>query len=285
MGRMNVQRIQYIEHNPELDFVLRRNTQADAPDTARPRTRRKTGARKVHSRHRRRAGANKVFRRRRAAALIIVALIALMIITTPAARNFEGADQSPINPKTAAPDTVLASVGNINISTPIHPAKLSGLGYHSDGGDLLGMQPRGRNLSMNPVLGIIFGGSTKEGIQYYKMDSAGRSGPQTGALDVGAKAGTSVYSPVNGVISAIRPDPLIENADVVEIQPSKNPNVRVAVSLVGRINEGVGVDDPVMAGKTKLGKVADSAAILKTQLSSYIPGAGNHVTVSVYRIG
>lgn len=280
-----MQRIQYIEQNPELDFVLRRNIRTDALDTARPTTRRKTGTRKVRSRHRRKAGANKVFRRRRAAALIIVALIALMIVTTTAARSLESANQSPINPKAAAPDTVLASIGDINISTPIRPAKLTGLGYHPDGSNLLEMQPRGRNLSMNPVLGIIFGGSSKEGIQYYKMDSAGRSGPQTGALDVGAKAGTSVYSPVSGVITAIRPDPLIENADIVEIQPSKNPNIRVSVSLVGRINEGVGVDDPVMAGKTKLGKVADSAAILKTQLSSYIPGAGNHVTVSAYRIG
>ena len=36
---------------------------------------------------------------------------------------------------------------------------------------------------------------------------------------------------------------------------------------------------------TELGTVADSAEILDPQLSSYISDAGNHVTISVPRVG
>ena len=59
------------------------------------------------------------------------------------------------------------------------------------------------------------------------MDPAGRTGPRTGALDVGAQAGTTVYAPVTGMITAIRPDPMVQGANVVEIKPDGNANVRV----------------------------------------------------------
>jgi hypothetical protein len=36
---------------------------------------------------------------------------------------------------------------------------------------------------------------------------------------------------------------------------------------------------------TEMGTVADSAAILEPQLSSYTTDAGNHVTVSVLKVG
>src|SRR3712207_5267270 len=112
------------------------------------------------------------------------------------------------------------------------------------------------------------------------MDAAGREGPRTGALDVGAEANTTVYAPVTGVVTAIRPDPTVQDANVVEIKPASNADVRVAVSLV-RSEGGAGVNTPVTAGMTELGVVADSAEVLDPQLSSYTTDAGNHVTISV----
>lgn len=105
----------------------------------------------------------------------------------------------------------------------------------------------------------------------------------TGAMDVGAEAGSAVYSPVSGVITSIRPDPMVEGANVVEIKPKDNPNARVSVSLVRDISPDTGVATPVTAGMTELGTVADSAAVLDTQLSAYTDDAGNHVTVSAFR--
>ena len=97
---------------------------------------------------------------------------------------------------------------------------------------------------------------------------------------MGAATGTTVYAPVTGTVTAIRPDPMVENANVVEIKPDSNPNVRVNVSLV-QSNGDAGVNDYVTAGITELGTVADSAEVLDPQLSSYTADAGNHVTVSV----
>jgi hypothetical protein len=93
-----------------------------------------------------------------------------------------------------------------------------------------------------------------------------------------------VYAPVTGMVTAIRPDPMVQGANVVEIKPDANPNVRVAVSLV-RTGEGsAGVTTHVTAGMTELGTVADSADVLDPQLSSYTSEAGNHVTISVPKV-
>jgi hypothetical protein len=87
------------------------------------------------------------------------------------------------------------------------------------------------------------------------------------------------------MITAIRPDPMVQGANVVEIKPDTNANVRVTVSLVQSDEANAGVTSRVTAGMTELGTVADSAEILDPQLSSYISDAGNHVTISVPRVG
>lgn len=195
----------------------------------------------------------------------------------------------PIDPANAEPDTVLAVAGDteagngVQISTPIRPSDLTGLGYHPDGESLLEMRPRGKNLSANPLLRL-FGGSTPEDIRYYVMPREGREGAATGALDVGASAGSTVYAPVTGTVTAIRPDPTVSDANVVEIKPDSNPNARVYVSLVQSEKGSVGVKEPVTAGMTELGTVAESASVLDPQLSDYTSDAGNHVTVSASRL-
>ncbi len=216
-------------------------------------------------------------------ALGALALVFAVFVGTKAPDAAEGA--FPIDPSNAAPDTVVAQApGEVEVSTPIRPASLTGLGYHPEGESLSELAPRGENLSTSPFLSLFARGEVPERIQYHVMDAAGREGPRTGALDVGAEAGTTVYAPVSGVITAIRPDPTVRDANVVEIKPAANPDVRVAVSLV-HSGEDAGVNTPVMAGMTPLGTVADSAEVLDPQLSSYTADEGNHVTVSVSRAG
>jgi hypothetical protein len=211
-----------------------------------------------------------------------VALVFAVFVQTKAADPAERGVS--IDPNNAGPDTVLAEAAGVGISTPIRPASLTGLGYHPEGESLVAMEPRGKNLSANVLLGLFFRGETPERIHYYVMDAAGRDGPQTGAIDVGATTGTTVYAPVAGTVTAIRPDPIVQNANIIEIKPDANPNVRVSVALV-RSDGEAGVNDHVTAGTTELGTVADSAEVLDPQLSSYTTDAGNHVTVSVSKIG
>ena len=209
-----------------------------------------------------------------------LALVFAVFVQTPDATQRE----VPIDPGNAGPDTVLAEAAGVEISTPIRPASLTGLGYHPEGESLVELVPRGENLSANPLLSLFADGETPENIHYYMMDAAGRTGPETGALDVGAAAGTTVYAPVTGMVTAIRPDPMIQGANVVEIKPDAKENVRVTVSLVHSGADSAGVTTRVTAGMTKLGTVADSAEILDPQLSSYTSDAGNHVTISVPKV-
>jgi hypothetical protein len=209
-----------------------------------------------------------------------LALVFAVLVQTPDAAQHA----VPIDPNNAGPDTVLAEAAGVEISTPIRPASLTGLGYHPEGESLVELVPRGENLSANPLLGLFADGETPENIHYHMMDAAGRTGSQTGALDVGATAGTTVYAPVTGMVTAIRPDPMVQSANVVEIKPDANANIRVTVSLVRGGEDSAGVTTRVTAGMTELGTVADSAEILDPQLSSYTSDAGNHVTISVPKV-
>jgi len=241
----------------------------------------------VELREARKAKQGEVYRRRRlmAALLLLLGAVALVFAVFVQSRVSDTTERAvPIDPNNAGPDAVLAEAAGVSISTPIRPASLSGLGYHPEGESLAAMHARGKNLSTNAFFGLFSRGETPEKIHYYVMESAGREGPKTGALDAGATAGTTVYAPVTGTVTAIRPDPMVQDANVIEIKPDDNPNVRVNVSLVHSDGEA-GVNDYVTAGTTELGTVADSAEVLDPQLSSYTTDAGNHVTVSVSKAG
>ena len=210
---------------------------------------------------------------------------ALALVVAAFAQTSGAEDQAlPIDPNSAETDTVLAEAAGLSISSPVRPAEITGLGYHPEGESLIEMSSCGENLSANVFLGLLATGSTPEEIRYHVMPPASRLGSRTGALDVGAEAGATVYSPVNGTVVAIRPDPVLQDgAKVVEIKPTDAPDLRVSVSLVGDIDGEVGPKAPVTAGITALGSVADSAEVLKPQLAGYTSGSGNHVTVSASR--
>ncbi|WP_119066133.1 hypothetical protein [Rubrobacter indicoceani] len=227
----------------------------------------------------RQSNREKLYRRRRKVAMglgggLVVAVVLTALVLFLGARS--EAEAVAINPGAAA-DTIIAEVGDISLSTPVRPEALNGLGYHAEGEQFTQMEPRGRNLGS--VFAFVPFGSTPEKLGYYVMSDAGRGGPDTGAVDVGAEAGTEVFSPVTGLVTAIRPDPKVAGASVVEIQPTENPDLRVYVTLVGSQSGSAGVKSPVEAGKTKLGTVADSARVLDPQLADYTGQDGNHVTV------
>src|SRR5215212_4314558 len=231
----------------------------------------------IELREARKAKRGEVYKRRRfmAVSLLVLGAVALVVAVFVQTKAADTAARAvPIDPNNAGPATVLAEAAGVGISTPIRPVSLTGIGYH----------PEGENLSANVVLGLLSGGETPEKINYYVMDAAGRGGPQTGAVDVGATTGTTVHTPVSGTVTAIRPDPMVQNANVIEIKPAANPDVRVSVALV-RSDGEAGVNDDVKAGKTELGTVADSAEVLDPQLSSYTADAGNHVTITVSESG
>ena len=228
------------------------------------------------------AAVNRVYRRRRLlvgsfALMGFLALFLAVLVQSPGV-----ADQPlPIDSNEAGPEVVVAEAEGLRISTPIRPADLTGLGYHPEGEGVVDLRPEGKNLSTNPLLSMFGGAANPHGIRYYVMDREQREGPGTGALDVGAETGTKVYAPVTGVVTAVRPDSTMQEANIVEIKPAEVPNTRVFISLLQDVSANIGPDAPVTAGMTEIGSVADLAGVTKPQLAQHTSGSGNHVTVSV----
>ncbi len=211
---------------------------------------------------------------------MLLGVLALVVATF--ARTPESAPAAlPIDPNNASPNTVLATAAGMDISSPIRPTDITGIGYHPAGESRLEMEPRGENLSGSALLGVFGTDSTPENIRYHMMDPAQRPGPPTGAVDVGARAGDPVYAPVSGEVTGVRPDPTVEGASVIELQPYANQEMRVAVYLVGDPGEDAEPGTDATAGMTRLGETADASSVLEPQLASYAPEAANHVTVSV----
>ena len=216
--------------------------------------------------------------------LLGILFLVLALVVSRAATGTRDREM-PLDLNSVGPDVILAEVAGVDITSPIRPEDLTALGYHADGEDLLGMSPRGRESSGGFLYGLFDDAATREKIHYHLMDSAGRPGPSTGALDVGAHAGSAVYAPVTGTVVAIRPDPLLRaGADVVVIKPTDNPDVWISVSLLKDMAHEVGPGSPVRAGVTELGSVVDSREFFEPQLLSYTSGDGNHVTVSASRV-
>src|SRR5918997_6782549 len=261
----------------------RRRPVPERGETPRPTERRRVGKTQKSG----------VYARRRMLAVTVFLLGVLVLVFVAFAQTSgAGGESFPIDPNNAGPGAVLAEVAGVGISSPIRPEDITGLGYHPEGESLVEMSPRGKNLSGNPLLGLFANDSGPEKIQYHLMDPARRQGPPTGSLDVGAEAGAAVYAPVTGTVTAIRPDPALqEDASVVEIKPIENPDakptdkpdVRISVSLVQGITSDLGPKSPVTAGITQLGRVADSARVVRPQLADYVSETGNHVTVSASR--
>lgn len=250
--------------------------------TGRPRRTHRNRARRNERRQRVLEIFNQAYQSRRLlvgsfSLLAVVALFLAILFQSPGAAD----PPLPIDPNEAPPDVQLAEAEGLQISTPIRPADVSGLGYHPDGEEIVELQPRGKNLSANPLLGIFNVTRNPGDVRYYVMDREGRDGPITGALDVGADAGARVYAPVTGVVTAVLPDPTMQNANIVEIKPADSTNTRVYVSLIQDVSGDIGPDSQVTAGTTDLGSVADLASVLEPQLAEYTNGAGNHVTVTV----
>ena len=276
----STQRAQYAGAKPSDSAYAVPNRRR--PVSERDESIRQTGGRRTTRKPPKKAG---VYARRRLLAVSVVLLGVLALVFAAFVQTSgSGEEVFPIDPNNAGPDAVLAEVAGVGISSPVRPEDITSLGYHPEGESLAEMSPRGKNLSGNPLLGIFADDSAPEKIRYYLMDPARRLGPRTGALDVGAEAGTAVYAPVTGTVTAIRPDPVLqEGASIVEIKSIENPDVRVSVSLVQGITSDVGPKSPVTAGITELGSVANSAGVLRPQLADYTSDAGNRVTVTASR--
>jgi murein DD-endopeptidase MepM/ murein hydrolase activator NlpD len=177
---------------------------------------------------------------------------------------------------------VIAMEGSLAIRMPISQRQVTAIGYHGAGQDALPLQPVGHQANEGLVSRIfhsLFGGSGST-LSYYQM--GGGEGPSTGGLDVGAAAGTDVYSPVDGTVVSIQPYVIDgqQYGHVVQIQPSGAPSVVVSLTQL-RADPALAVGSPVSASTTKVGTVLDFSKVEQQALARYSHDSGNHVALTV----
>ncbi len=90
------------------------------------------------------------------------------------------------------------------INLPVSCLSVTALGYHGATESALPLEPVGRQANEGIFARILhrLTGEDASGVTYHQL--GGGAGPRTGALDVGAPAGTAVYAPVRGTVVSIR---------------------------------------------------------------------------------
>lgn len=178
---------------------------------------------------------------------------------------------------------VIALQGSLRIQLPVPQERLSAIGVYGTGDSALPLRPlgtKGNQGFITRTFHRIFGGGGGHGPRYYSL---GGASPGNTTLDVGAAAGTDVYSPVDGTVVGLTPY-LINGRKVgaqIDIQPLADPAVVVSLTQL-RPDPALSVGDTVTSATSKIGTIADLAAIEQQALARYTTDAGNHVTIAVY---
>jgi hypothetical protein len=168
------------------------------------------------------------------------------------------------------------------IQLPVSQQSVTALGYHGASGNALPLEPVGRQANEGIFARILhrLNGNDASGVTYYQL--SGGSGPRTGALDVGASAGTAVYAPVDGTVVSIR-DLVLDGKRYghrIDVVPNEEPSVVVSIRRL-RADPALTVGSPVTSGTSKIGKVLDLSRVEEQALADVTNDPGNHVTIEV----
>jgi hypothetical protein len=221
--------------------------------------------------------------------LVVVTVIATALrsgssANTPAALAITPPSQLAPNAP-PAPIGLATAPGNLVLDMPITRRRMTAIVYHSVGtSQVVPLAPLGsqRNAGiLNTIAKMLTGAPDGGGGPSYYVDDSGQ-GPSTSSVDVGAVAGTDVYSPVDGKVVSIRPYVIDGTAhgSVIEIQPTSTPADVVTLTNLGTA-AGIVAGSPVSAAKTKLGTIVDLSKVLSQEMAKYTSDAGNHVHIEV----
>ena len=180
------------------------------------------------------------------------------------------------------PPKTIAFQGDVGIDLPVSCQSVTALGYHGASGNVLPLEPVGRQANEGIFARILHRLTEDDasGITYYQL--SGGTGPNTGALDVGAPAGTPVYAPVNGTVVSIR-DFVLDGRRYghrIDVVPDESPSVVVSIRRL-RADRSLTVGSSVAKGTSKIGKVLDLSRAEDQALADVTNDPGNHVTIEV----
>jgi len=226
-------------------------------------------------------------RARRFLVAVVIAVLAAVTLSVTAFNDESGpSGRSTVRPApppiTAAPPepNVLAVIGNLRIQSPVAEGGVTAIGFHDSVDGALLLQPVGpqANEGLLARLWRRITGASHSGLAWYQLESG-----QLRTLDVGAVAGTDVYSPIDGTVVAIR-NQIVSGrkvGDQMELRPADAPSVVVSIENIDR-DPALAVGANVAAGSSKLGTVADVSRWERQALARYAPQGGNNVSIQVF---
>jgi hypothetical protein len=178
---------------------------------------------------------------------------------------------------------IVARLGTLHLQLPVSQSRVTAVGYQGGSAGALALSPLGTQANeglLKRVVHSIVGGSSGRP-RWYQLP--GGVGPGSSSIDVGAPAGTDVYSPVDGTVVAI--DDVVLDDQVfgsrIDIQPTGAPSLVVSVSHV-RVDPALVVGSPVTSASSKLGSVVDFTHAERQALARYTNDSGNHVVIEVH---
>ena len=177
----------------------------------------------------------------------------------------------------------LANANDVALSVPITQRAITAILYHQlqDSNDIeFGPVGKLRNGNLLDRLEGRILGDESSGPSYYATDGSKQ------VIDVGATAGTEVYSPVDGTIVSIVPNVISGRSwgQVVIISPTSNPAVVVrlaGIQSTAGLSVGQTVKPPGTSTPTLIGTVVDLSRAQRLTLAQYTNDPGNSVEISM----
>jgi hypothetical protein len=210
--------------------------------------------------------------------MLLAGLIALLVVNSGSASSEDAGSVAPpvtpaAPPAEGAGDVVIAQAGGVAIHLPISRSQVTAVAFRAvDEPGAVALDPNG------------------DGISYEVAPRDGRPGPETGSVDVGAAAGTPVYSPVDGTVTSVAPYMVAGRQEgyQVSIAPADAADVIVQLNHLeppaGAAAPTVG--QPLRAGLAPpIGQVRDFSAVAEQEIARYTSDSGNHVHIEVVRVG
>jgi hypothetical protein len=175
---------------------------------------------------------------------------------------------------------VLATVGNLRVQSPVAQGGVTAIGLHGSEDVALVLKPVGPQVNEGLLARLWrrITGAERSGLAWYQL-----SGGPLRTLDVGAVAGTDVYSPIDGTVVALR-DQIVSGRKVgseIELRPSSAPSLVVSIQNV-RPDPSLTIGANIAAGSSKLGTVADISRFEQQALERYAADGGNNVSIQVF---
>jgi hypothetical protein len=192
------------------------------------------------------------------------------------------------NIKKTRKDVLIAYNGKIGIYLPFNRHDFIAIGFHSAYNEHafeflpIGKEVDTEKMPRKKALSILR--NTKH-LSYLKMSRSSRNGRPCTAIDIGAKAGSVVRSPINGTVAFVRQYLLYGRVNDYEIHIFPKGYKDRHLIIIHVTNPIVKTGDVVKRGETPIARVRKISDLINPQLHEFTKESGNHIHIQINKLG